>query len=113
MSTSTPAPDTGRPAGRRPGRVAFASYIGTTVEWYDFFIYGVAATLVFRSQFFPGFSELAGTLAALGTFAVGFVARPIGGIVMGHFGDRVGRKSMLVVSLLMMGVATTAIGLIP
>jgi MFS family permease len=98
---------------RKARSVALASYIGTTIEWYDFFIYGVAATLVFRSQFFPGFSELEGTLAALGTFAVGFVARPVGGIVMGHFGDRVGRKSMLVVSLLMMGVATTLIGLIP
>jgi MFS family permease len=98
---------------RKARSVALASYVGTTIEWYDFFIYGVAATLVFRSQFFPGFSELEGTLAALGTFAVGFVARPVGGIVMGHFGDRVGRKSMLVVSLLMMGVATTLIGLIP
>jgi metabolite-proton symporter len=112
---------TGRPAERpghtpksqKAGTVALASYIGTTVEWYDFFIYGVAATLVFRSQFFPDFSDLAGTLAALGTFAVGFIARPIGGVVMGHFGDRVGRKSMLVVSLMMMGVATTVIGLIP
>ncbi|MBP2326965.1 MFS family permease [Kibdelosporangium banguiense] len=93
--------------------VALASYIGTTIEWYDFFIYGVAATLVFRTQFFPAFSEFGGTLAALATFAVGFIARPIGGIVMGHFGDRVGRKSMLVVSLLIMGVATTLIGLIP
>ena len=112
MATSTPA-QTGGAAGRKPGTVALASYIGTTIEWYDFFIYGVAATLVFRTQFFPGFSETAGTLAALGTFAVGFIARPIGGIVMGHFGDRVGRKSMLVVSLLMMGIATTLIGLIP
>jgi MFS family permease len=98
---------------RKARTVALASYIGTTIEWYDFFIYGVAATLVFRTQFFPAFSELGGTLAALGTFAVGFIARPLGGIVMGHFGDRVGRKSMLVVSLLTMGVATTLIGLIP
>ncbi|MER7433501.1 MFS transporter [Pseudonocardia alni] len=113
MATSTSARSGGTAARRKPGTVAFASYIGTTIEWYDFFIYGVAATLVFRTQFFPGFSETAGTLAALGTFAVGFIARPVGGIVMGHFGDRVGRKSMLVVSLLMMGVATTLIGLIP
>jgi MFS family permease len=96
-----------------PGRIALASYIGTTIEYYDFFIYGVAAALVFRTQFFPEFSELGGTLAALGTFAVGFIARPIGGVVMGHFGDRVGRKSMLVFSLVTMGVATTAVGLIP
>jgi metabolite-proton symporter len=95
------------------GRVALASYIGTTIEYYDFFIYGLAAALVFRTEFFPGFSPLAGTLAALGTFAVGFIARPIGGIVMGHFGDRVGRKTMLVVALLTMGVATTLIGLLP
>ncbi|WP_109529330.1 MFS transporter [Nocardia aurea] len=108
MTTSGSAPRT-----RKAGTVALASYIGTTIEWYDFFIYGIAATLVFRSQFFPTFSELGGTLAALGTFAVGFVARPLGGVVMGHFGDRVGRKSMLVVSLMTMGIATTAIGLIP
>jgi metabolite-proton symporter len=113
MTTSTPAQPDPNGKARKARTVALASYVGTTIEWYDFFIYGVAATLVFRSQFFPAFSELGGTLAALGTFAVGFVARPIGGIVMGHFGDRVGRKSMLVVSLLMMGVATTLIGLIP
>ncbi|MFD8091340.1 MFS transporter [Streptomyces malaysiensis] len=112
MSISPPAPGNAA-AGRKAGTVALASYIGTTVEWYDFFIYGVAATLVFRTEFFPGFSDLAGTLASLGTFAVGFIARPLGGVVMGHFGDRVGRKSMLVVSLLMMGIATTLIGLIP
>ncbi|MFC5952878.1 MFS transporter [Pseudonocardia lutea] len=97
----------------RVGRVALASYIGTTIEYYDFFIYGLAATLVFRTEFFPGFSPLAGTLAALGTFAVGFIARPIGGILMGHFGDRIGRKAMLVTALLTMGIATTLIGLLP
>ncbi|MCR3721965.1 MULTISPECIES: MFS transporter [Prauserella salsuginis group] len=112
MTTSTPRRGDAH-AGRKPGTVALASYIGTTIEWYDFFIYGIAATLVFRTQFFPEFSETAGTLASLGTFAVGFIARPIGGIVMGHFGDRVGRKSMLVVSLLMMGIATTLIGFLP
>ncbi|WP_425826421.1 MFS transporter [Streptomyces fractus] len=110
MSASRPAR---RTDARKARTVAVASYIGTTIEWYDFFIYGIAATLVFRSQFFPAFSELGGTLASLGTFAVGFVARPLGGIVMGHFGDRVGRKSMLVVSLLLMGVATTAIAFVP
>ncbi|MEU6644092.1 MFS transporter [Saccharomonospora sp. NPDC046836] len=109
MSTTGTAPV----RARKARTVALASYIGTTIEWYDFFIYGVAATLVFRTQFFPEFSELGGTLASLGTFAVGFIARPIGGVVMGHFGDRVGRKSMLVVSLLTMGIATTLIGLIP
>ncbi|MBL1098388.1 MFS transporter [Streptomyces coffeae] len=107
--TTEPPP----PIRRKAGRVALASYIGTTIEWYDFFIYGIAATLVFPTQFFPGLSGFGGTLASLGTFAVGFVARPLGGVIMGHFGDRVGRKSMLVVSLLIMGLATTLIGLVP
>lgn len=109
MSSTSISPD----KAKKARTVAVASYIGTTIEWYDFFIYGVAATLVFRTQFFPEFSELGGTLAALATFAVGFIARPIGGIVMGHFGDRVGRKSMLVTSLLIMGIATTLIGVLP
>jgi metabolite-proton symporter len=94
-------------------RVALASAIGTTIEWYDFFIYGTAAALVFGPQFFPSASPLAGTLAAFATFAVGFAARPLGGIVMGHFGDRIGRKSMLVWSLMLMGGATFSIGLLP
>jgi len=94
-------------------RVAAASAVGTMIEWYDFFIYGTAAALVFAGQFFPEVSELAGTLAAFATFAVGFLARPLGGVVMGHFGDRVGRKSMLVLSLLLMGFATVGVGLLP
>jgi metabolite-proton symporter len=96
-----------------PRRVAVASAIGTTIEWYDFFIYGTAAAVVFGPQFFPRASELAGTLAAFLTFAVGFIARPLGGIVMGHFGDRLGRKSMLVWSLMLMGLSTFGIGLLP
>jgi metabolite-proton symporter len=103
-------PDAVRSEARR---VAFASAIGTAVEWYDFFIYGTAAALVFAPQFFPQVSELAGTLAAFATFAIGFIARPLGGIVMGHYGDRIGRKSMLVWSLMMMGLSTFAIGLLP
>ncbi|MFD1812711.1 MFS transporter [Rhodococcus gannanensis] len=98
---------------RKARRAALGSFVGTAIEWYDFFIYGTAAALVLGKQFFPGTSELAGTLAAFATLAVGFVARPIGGIVMGHFGDRVGRKSMLVASLLLMGCATVGIGLLP
>ncbi|EME14480.1 mfs transporter [Rhodococcus triatomae BKS 15-14] len=98
---------------RRARRAALGSFVGTAIEWYDFFIYGTAAALVLGKQFFPGTSDLAGTLAAFATLAIGFVARPIGGIVMGHFGDRVGRKSMLVVSLLLMGCATVGIGLLP
>ncbi|MGI5461129.1 MFS transporter [Streptomyces sp. CA-249302] len=96
-----------------PGRIALASYIGSVIEWYDFNIYGLAAALVFSKQFFPEFSDTGGTLASLAAFAVGFVARPLGALVAGHFGDRLGRKSMLVISLLVMGVATTAIGLLP
>jgi MFS family permease len=94
-------------------RVAFASAVGTTIEWYDFFIYGTAAATVFGPQFFPQVSELAGTLAAFATFGIGFIARPLGGVVMGHYGDRLGRKFMLVWSLLLMGTATLAIGLLP
>lgn len=94
-------------------RVAFASMIGTSVEWYDFFIFGTASALVFGRLFFPTFSELAGTLAAFASFAVGFVARPVGGVLFGHIGDRIGRKTTLVVTLTMMGVATFLIGLMP
>jgi metabolite-proton symporter len=94
-------------------RVVLASFIGTTIEWYDFFLYGTAAALVFNKLFFPTLEPLAGTLSSYGTFAVGFVARPLGGIVFGHFGDRIGRKQMLVWSLLIMGVATALIGLTP
>ena len=94
-------------------KVALASLIGTSVEWYDFFLYGTASALIFARLFFPTFDPLTGTLAAFGTFAVGFAARPIGGIVCGHFGDRIGRRSMLVVSLLIMGIATFLIGLLP
>jgi len=94
-------------------KVVFASLIGTAVEWYDFFLYGSAAALVFGSQFFPKSDPVTATMLAFGTYALGFVARPLGGVVFGHFGDRVGRKKMLVVSLLTMGLATIAIGLLP
>ncbi len=107
-SIATPAPSRSDVA-----TVAFASAVGTTVEWYDFFIYGTAAALVFNHQFFPQVSPLMGTLAAFATFGVGFFARPVGGLVFGHFGDRVGRKTMLVLSLLIMGIATFLIGVLP
>jgi metabolite-proton symporter len=94
-------------------RVILASFIGTTIEWYDFFLYGTAAALVFNRLFFPNFDAFTGTLSAFGTFAVGFIARPFGGLIFGHFGDRLGRRSMLVTSLLIMGVATFIIGLLP
>ena len=92
-------------------RVVAASMIGTTIEWYDFFLYGSAAALVFNKLFFPSFDPFVGTLLAFATYAVGFVARPLGGIVFGHFGDRIGRKQLLMLSLVLMGVATVLIGL--
>jgi metabolite-proton symporter len=94
-------------------QVAIASFIGTTIEWYDFFLYGTASALIFGRLFFPNYDPLTGTLASFGTYAVGFVARPIGGLVCGHFGDRIGRKSMLIFTLLLMGVATALIGCLP
>src|SRR5690349_15234482 len=94
-------------------RVIASSLIGTTIEWYDFFLYGSAAALVFNKLFFPSFDPLVGTILAFATYAVGFVARPLGGIVFGHFGDRIGRKKLLMWSLVMMGLATLLIGLLP
>src|SRR2546425_7609442 len=94
-------------------KVAAASLIGTSIEWYDFFLYGTSAALVFNKLFFPTFAPLTGTMAAFATYAVGFAARPVGGIVFGHYGDKLGRKTMLYLTLLIMGVATTAIGLLP
>ncbi|MCT9931655.1 MHS family MFS transporter [Planotetraspora sp. A-T 1434] len=95
------------------GKVVGASLIGTTIEWYDFFLYGSAAALVFNKLFFPTEDELTGTLLAFLTYAIGFVARPLGGLVFGHYGDRLGRKQLLVISLLMMGGATFLIGCLP
>ena len=94
-------------------RVVLASFIGTTIEWYDFFLYGTASALVFNQLFFPTFDPVAGTMAAFATYAVGFFARPFGGVVFGHFGDRLGRKSMLVTTLMLMGLATFLVGLLP
>ncbi len=105
----------------RPGQLApaqmraivWASVIGTTVEWYDFLIYGTAAALVFNKLFFPSIDPALGTLAAFGTYAVGFVARPLGGALFGHFGDRTGRKTMLTLTMLIMGAGTVLIGCLP
>ncbi|MBB2940769.1 metabolite-proton symporter [Actinoplanes lutulentus] len=109
-TTATPETD----ARRAPiVKVVFASLVGTAVEWYDFFLYGSAAALIFGTLFFPKSDPVTGTLLAFGTYALGFVARPLGGVIFGHFGDRLGRKKMLVVSLMLMGVATVAIGLLP
>lgn len=94
-------------------RAALASTIGTTIEWYDYFLYGTAAALVFPHLFFPGVSPYIGTLAAFATYFVGFLARPVGAAIFGHWGDRIGRKRMLIVTLLMMGISTALIGLPP
>ncbi|MCP5539941.1 MAG: MHS family MFS transporter [Akkermansiaceae bacterium] len=107
MSESEPAP---RNSVRR---VVMASFVGTTIEWYDFFLYGTAAALVFDKLFFSGLDGFAAKLSSYATFAIGFFARPIGGIVFAHFGDRLGRKSTLVTTLILMGVATFLIGLLP
>ena len=112
MTVITVAPMAGveRP---KMNSIVFASCFGTIIEWYDFLIYATAATLVFNKAFFPTFDPLASTLAALGTYAVGFLARPLGGALFGHFGDRLGRKSMLVLTLFIMGLSTFCIGLLP
>ncbi|WP_051343347.1 MFS transporter [Pseudonocardia spinosispora] len=99
------------PASNRT--ILLASLVGTTVEWYDFFLYATAASLVFPKLFFPANDEVIGTLLAFGTFAVGFVARPIGGVLFGHIGDRLGRKRTLVATMVAMGAATALIGLLP
>ncbi|HEX7385897.1 MAG TPA: MFS transporter [Castellaniella sp.] len=115
METSTPDSAEGNRKGKRQEHVtaALASMAGTTIEWYDFFLYGSAAALIFNKIFFPSFDPLTGTLAAFATYTVGFLARPLGGIVFGHFGDRVGRKSTFLFTLLLMGVPTILIGFVP
>ncbi|MGA2944593.1 MAG: MFS transporter, partial [Xanthobacteraceae bacterium] len=111
IATSTPAASEAKK--QSIGTIACAGAIGTIIEWYDFLIYGTAAALVFNSQFFPNVDPRIGTLAALSTFTVGFLARPIGGIIFGHFGDRMGRKSMLMITMICMGLSTALIGVLP
>jgi metabolite-proton symporter len=94
-------------------KVALASLIGTSIEWYDYFLYGTAAALVFNKLFFPSYDPIIGTLLAFATFSLGFLARPLGGIVFGHYGDKIGRKKMLYLTLMIMGLATACIGLLP
>src|SRR5690242_7362094 len=100
-------------AERRMLPVIVASTLGTTIEWYDFFLYGTVAALVFPSLYFPQSNAFVGTLLSLTTFLIGFIARPIGGVVFGHLGDRIGRKSTLIATLLLMGISTVLIGCIP
>ncbi|ACR31552.1 shikimate transporter [Burkholderia glumae] len=114
----TPAYDSLDQAGAQRARsqarkAALGSFVGAVVDWYDFLLYGIVAALVFNAAFFPKVSPTMGTLAAFATFGVGFLFRPLGGVVFGHYGDRLGRKRMLVLTVMMMGVSTVAIGLLP
>src|SRR5437660_3847757 len=107
-------PALGVPGGRRAlVEAVIASTVGTTIEWYDFFLYGVMAALVFPKLFFPEVDPFYGQILSFLTFAAGFVARPLGGVIFGYFGDRYGRKSTLVATLMLMGLTTVAIGLLP
>ncbi|WP_233885401.1 shikimate transporter [Paraburkholderia flagellata] len=101
------------PSRSQARKAALGSFVGAVVDWYDFLLYGIVAALVFNGAFFPQVSKSTGTLAAFATFGVGFLFRPLGGIVFGHFGDRLGRKRMLVITVMMMGLSTVAIGLLP
>src|SRR6266853_1572024 len=94
-------------------RAVIASTVGTIIEWYDFLLYGTVSALVFGKLFFPGSDPLAGVLAAFGIFFIGFVGRPIGAVIFGHYGDRIGRKATLIATLLVTGFATVAVGLVP
>src|SRR5882762_3714516 len=94
-------------------RVVMSALVGASIEWYDFFLYGVVAGIVFNKLYFPATDPLVAMLLAYTTFAVGFVTRPLGGVIFGHFGDRIGRKSMLILTLMIMGIATMLIGLVP
>lgn len=107
------SPDADQPTPQDIRRVVIASMIGTSIEWYDFYIFGIAAALAIGPQFFPTYSPSAATFAAFATFGTGFIARPLGAVVFGHFGDRIGRKSALVASLLLMGGSTTLVGCLP
>jgi len=98
---------------RDPRRAAFSSFVGTTIEWYDYYIFGTAAVLVLNDQFFPTLNPFAATMASFATFSVAFVARPLGGAIFGHFGDRISRKKMLVWSIVAMGLSTLVVGLLP
>lgn len=114
MDSHTPGthPTPLRP-GANPRKAATAAWVGSALEYYDFFIYGTAAALVFGRVFFPGSNPATGTLLALATFGVGYLARPLGALVLGHIGDRYGRKKVMVATVLLMGVATLGVGVLP
>jgi MHS family shikimate/dehydroshikimate transporter-like MFS transporter len=115
LSGSAPTTTVSKQAagGSSFARSALAATVGTTIEWYDFQIYGLAASLIFGNQFFPNFDPIAGTLLSFATFAVGFLARPIGAIIFGHMGDRLGRKSTLIATFMLTGTATVLVGCLP
>src|SRR5215475_10165405 len=108
QALATGASDQGRASGMP--QIVGASVIGTMIEWYDFLLYGTAAALVFNKLFFPSFDPFVGTLAAFGSYAVGFAARPLGGAIFGHFGDKIGRKTMLMLTMMIMGAGTLSRG---
>ncbi len=107
------SPDGATPSLNRARRAALGSFAGAVVDWYDFLLYGITAALVFNREFFPQISPAMGTLAAFATFGVGFLFRPLGGVIFGHFGDKLGRKRMLMLTVWMMGIATALIGILP
>ncbi|SFN96706.1 Nitrate/nitrite transporter NarK [Variovorax sp. PDC80] len=114
MNTANPAASMPSAAPvRQPARAAAAAFVGTMIEWYDFYIYATAAALVFGALYFPSQDPFLSTMASFGTFAVGFFARPLGAVVFGHIGDRIGRKKALMATIVMMGIATVCIGLLP
>jgi len=111
--TDKSAPDTARPSEKQILKITAAAYVGTALEWYDFFLFGTTAALVFAPLFFPGNDPVLSTISAFLAFAAGFVARPVGAVIFGHLGDRYGRRGALIATISLMGVATTAIGLLP
>jgi MHS family shikimate/dehydroshikimate transporter-like MFS transporter len=113
MTSTTTMTREAQATGSSMQQIVWASALDTAVEWYDFFLYGTAAVLVFNKLFFPNFDPVVGTIAALGSYAVGFVARPVGGAIFGHFGDRVGRKALLMLTMIIMGSGTYLIGCLP
>ena len=112
-NSATPSQNTSQFQEQRARKAALSSFVGAVVDWYDFLLYGIVAALIFKDQFFPSIGNNMGTLAALATFGVGFLFRPLGGIVFGHFGDKLGRKKMLVLTVVLMGISTVGIGLLP
>ncbi len=110
---ASPSPDGATTSLNRARRAALGSFAGAVVDWYDFLLYGITAALVFNREFFPQISPAMGTLAAFATFGVGFLFRPLGGVIFGHFGDKLGRKRMLMLTVWMMGIATALIGILP